>query len=175
MEASASGRATANRGHHGVPGVMFLQPKSYLRKTKMNEWNCLKVWQTYVDDISDELSDQIVLRAKLFEIKWKRKLAELLLIMNYCHRAYWKVITACLLYLTLPATVASAERRFSKLKLIKTYLRRTISQVWLSSPAMLSIENWRLNDINTDDYRQVYECESSLEEILIRLLSFRLQ
>lgn len=43
--------------------------------------------------------------------------------------------------LTTPVTVASAERSFSKLKLIKTYLRSTMSQERLNSLAILSIEN----------------------------------
>lgn len=42
--------------------------------------------------------------------------------------------------LTLPVTVAHAERSFSKLKLIKSYLRSTMSQERLSGLATLSIE-----------------------------------
>ncbi|XP_022874211.1 zinc finger MYM-type protein 1-like [Olea europaea var. sylvestris] len=41
--------------------------------------------------------------------------------------------------LTIPVTVASVERSFSKLKLIKTYLRLTMSQQRLNGLAMLSI------------------------------------
>ena len=36
--------------------------------------------------------------------------------------SYSDVLTACLLFLTLPITVASAERSYSKYKLIKNYL-----------------------------------------------------
>lgn len=43
--------------------------------------------------------------------------------------------------ITMPVTVASAERSFSRLKLIKTYLRSTMSQERLSCLAQLSIEN----------------------------------
>jgi hypothetical protein len=43
--------------------------------------------------------------------------------------------------LTIPVTVASGERSFSKLKLIKTYLRSTMAQDRLVGLAMLSIEN----------------------------------
>ena len=39
-----------------------------------------------------------------------------------------------------PITVASGERSFSKLKLIKTYLRSTIAQERLNSLSLLSIE-----------------------------------
>ena len=43
--------------------------------------------------------------------------------------------------LTIPVTVASGERSFSKLKLIKTYLRSKMTQDRLSSLGTLSIEN----------------------------------
>ena len=46
-----------------------------------------------------------------------------------------------MLFCTLPVTVAEAERSFSKLKLIKTYLRSTIAQERLDSLAIISIEN----------------------------------
>ncbi|XP_025198869.1 zinc finger MYM-type protein 1-like [Melanaphis sacchari] len=45
------------------------------------------------------------------------------------------------LLLTLPVTVASGERSFSKLKLIKTYLRSTMANERLVSLSVLSIEN----------------------------------
>ena len=42
--------------------------------------------------------------------------------------------------LTIPVSVASAERSFSKLKLKKSYLRSTISQQRLNGLVLLSIE-----------------------------------
>ena len=45
------------------------------------------------------------------------------------------------IYLTTPVAVASVERSFSKLKLIKTYLRSIISQERQNNLAMLFIEN----------------------------------
>ena len=51
------------------------------------------------------------------------------------------VTTALRILLTIPITVALAERSFSKLKLIKTYLRSTMSQNRLVGLAQISIEN----------------------------------
>ncbi len=52
------------------------------------------------------------------------------------------VVTVFKIFLTLPVTVAaSAERSFSKLKLIKNYMRSTMSQDRLSGLSILSIEN----------------------------------
>ena len=53
--------------------------------------------------------------------------------------------------LTIPVTVASAERSFSKLKLLKSYLRSTMSQERLSGLAMIAIENEILESINCEE------------------------
>ena len=61
---------------------------------------------------------------------------------------YSKLLSAVVIFVTLPVTVASAERSFSKLKLIKNYLRSSISQDRMDSLAIISIENkeaWSLN------------------------------
>ena len=57
--------------------------------------------------------------------------------MDGCYPNAW---IAYRLLLTIPVTVACAERSFSKLKLIKSYLRSTMSQDRLNDLAMLSIE-----------------------------------
>ena len=49
--------------------------------------------------------------------------------------------------LTIPVIVASAERSFSKLKLIKSYLRSTMSQERLSELAILLIEDKMLEEL----------------------------
>lgn len=45
------------------------------------------------------------------------------------------------IFCTLPVTVAGGERAFSKLKLVKNYLRSTMSQDRLNSLAILSVES----------------------------------
>ena len=63
------------------------------------------------------------------------------LIENNRFTTFLNVFIALRIYLTMPITVASGERSFSKLKLIKTYLRSTVAQERLSSLSMLSIES----------------------------------
>ena len=48
-------------------------------------------------------------------------------------------------------SVASCERSFSKLKLIKSYLRSTMGQSRLSDLAILSIESDTVKDIDFDE------------------------
>ncbi|XP_065663687.1 zinc finger MYM-type protein 1-like [Hydra vulgaris] len=66
--------------------------------------------------------------------------------LNYVYKeelqeTYSNLVIALRIILTSPVTVASAERSFSKLKLIKTFHRSTMVDERLSSLAMLSIEN----------------------------------
>lgn len=57
-----------------------------------------------------------------------------------------KSLKAFYLFLTLPVTVASAEKLFLKLKLMKSYLRNTMSQLRLNGLAKISI------DVSIDQY-----------------------
>ena len=50
--------------------------------------------------------------------------------------------------LTILVTVASAERRFSKLKLLKSYMRTTITQERLNYLVTIALEGDMLEQIN---------------------------
>ncbi|KAI6648617.1 hypothetical protein LOD99_7974 [Oopsacas minuta] len=64
---------------------------------------------------------------------------------------FCNVCTALRRFCTLPVTVASAERSFSKLKLIKNFLRSTMSQGRLNDLVMLCIEAERAKRIDFRD------------------------
>ena len=51
---------------------------------------------------------------------------------------------------TMPVTMALAVRSFSKLKLLKNYLRSTISQERLNELAILCIDKRLLDEIDID-------------------------
>jgi len=63
---------------------------------------------------------------------------------------YPNISVAYRILLTVPVTVASAERSFSKLKLLKNYLRSTMSQERLNGLAMCTIEKDILDTIDLD-------------------------
>ena len=68
------------------------------------------------------------------------------------------------LFLILPVTVATAERSFSKLKILKNYLRNTMTEDRLSELAVLAIESKETRKINVgkiiSDFAQMRQEES---------------
>lgn len=78
-----------------------------------------------------------------------KDLAKMLIVENNAITASFpEVCTALLMILTIPVTVATAERSFSKLKLIKNYLRSSMGQDRLCELGLLSIENKRARKMN---------------------------
>uniref|UniRef100_A0A8I6XZ00 HAT C-terminal dimerisation domain-containing protein n=1 Tax=Hordeum vulgare subsp. vulgare TaxID=112509 RepID=A0A8I6XZ00_HORVV len=53
--------------------------------------------------------------------------------------------------LTIPVTVALAERSFSKLKLLKSYMRTTMTQQRLNDLAIIALESEVLEKIDYED------------------------
>ncbi|KAK0155352.1 Zinc finger MYM-type protein 1 [Merluccius polli] len=70
---------------------------------------------------------------------------------NQLQEVYPNLWIALRIALTLPVTVASAERSFSKLKLIKTYLRSSMGQERLSGLAVISINRDVAQKLSYDD------------------------
>ena len=57
------------------------------------------------------------------------------------YEIFGNICVALRIFCTLPVTVASAERSFSKLNLIKNFMRSTMTQKRLNDLAILSIES----------------------------------
>jgi hypothetical protein len=77
-------------------------------------------------------------------------------ILNFLkrHECFPNATIAYRILLTIPVTVASAERSFSKLKLLKTYLRTTMTQERLNALALIALESGVLDKI---DYEYIIE------------------
>ena len=95
---------------------------------------------------SDEMSAELQRFVLILQKKRNLNLNTVQDFLNYLLKThlfelYPNVYIALRILLTCPVTVASAERSFSKLKLIKTFNRTSMTDSRLSSLAMLSIEN----------------------------------
>ena len=88
-------------------------------------------------------------KEKIAHLKSAKEMASFLIIENASlATSYPDVCTAYMMYLTVPVTVATAERSFSKLKLIKNFLRSSMSQERLSGLSLLSIEHERAKTLD---------------------------
>ncbi|KAK8291657.1 hypothetical protein V6Z11_D06G072400 [Gossypium hirsutum] len=70
-------------------------------------------------------------------------------------------------FLTVPMIMASSERSFSKLKLIKTYLRSSMSQERLNGLTILSVEKDFLENIDVDVIINDFASRNALQVIFL--------
>ncbi|XP_065672003.1 zinc finger MYM-type protein 1-like [Hydra vulgaris] len=107
--------------------------------------------QLYLSDLEDEFTDEFLLFPQMFNdgklVSDKIKLQ----IDNKLIASFPNVNIAFRIYLSILGTNSEGERSFSKLKLIKNYLRSTMGQARLSSLALLSIENELMREMTFED------------------------
>ena len=127
----------------------ILQPRELTTATDDELYSkATKLQLQYSTDISTSFFEQLqsfrlVLKQEIKKKNTIKELSHLLIIENMS-------LATSLLFLTLPVTVATAERSFSKLKLIKNYLSSTMLQDRLSGLAILSIENERAKQMDVE-------------------------
>ncbi|KAJ8348815.1 hypothetical protein SKAU_G00274040 [Synaphobranchus kaupii] len=100
----------------------------------------------YAEDVSTSeqvLDEFLSFRAMCNELEIKFNTTEAVLPFMVCNdmdRAFPNISILYRIYATLPVTSANAERSFSRLKLIKNYLRACMKEGRLSNLTLLSIE-----------------------------------
>lgn len=73
------------------------------------------------------------------------------ILKNNLVETFPNITVALRILLTLPVSVASGERSFSKLELIKNYLRSSMGQERLNNLAIISIENEIVTSLDIGD------------------------
>ena len=110
----------------------------YSLKKKCLNLECFLTHETYSDIDGLNLFSELKVLKEVLQINENSPIN----VLNYIKRLEY-FSNACIAFrilLTILVTVAPAERSFSKLKLIKSYLRSTMSQKRLSRLTILSIE-----------------------------------
>ena len=107
---------------------------------------------TYKDDINSDFPRQMLSLKSFIKYEKLNTIKHLgsFIINNDLSSNFPDVLSACIIFLTMPITVAGAERSFSKLKLIKNYLRNSCGQERLSGIAILNIEKERTKTLNIE-------------------------
>jgi hypothetical protein len=115
--------------------------------------NCIKFVKTFSSDglsdvdVNDMISELAVLQSTLPD-----RPISAMEIFQFVTEAdcYPNISIAYRILFTMPVTVASTERTFSKLKLLKNYLRSVMSQERLNGLATLCIEKKLLDEIDIE-------------------------
>lgn len=133
----------------------FLYLKYLLHLSDVDlELAATKLQQTYSSDIGLDFVSEVRSFRREFskELETTKTVSDILkLIMSSpITSSIPELATACALFANLPVTVARV-RSFSKLKIIKMYLRSTILQDRLDGLALLAIENECAKQLINDD------------------------
>ncbi|XP_063308419.1 52 kDa repressor of the inhibitor of the protein kinase-like [Pelobates fuscus] len=109
----------------------------------------------YPEDLTVSLLSEIQHLRKVFDATFASSLGPLDLLKSIyklqLEGIFGEVCIALRIFATLPLSVAEGERAFSKLSLIKNYLRSTMSETRLNSLAILSIEHELARTLNFKD------------------------
>lgn len=108
----------------------------------------IKLYSEFIDD--NNLKGEYELWQQMWHNKDKVDLpSNVLDALHYCNKEFFPNIYKLLqIFATLPITTSSSERSFSKLKLLKSYLRSTMTESRLTGLALMNIH--KDIDINVD-------------------------
>lgn len=116
-----------------LKGFQNLFPKT-LEMTTIEKDEFISLIDFYNDDLADNNKDILVSELKL----WQRKILALdkqptnaMDALVICNNMYPNIYKLLQILATLPVSTTSSERSFSSLKRIKTYLRNTMSEVFI--------------------------------------------
>lgn len=114
---------------------------------------CLHLESKLKNDDSDVDGNDLFAELKFLRKRLPKEKDTAIAILNFLKRMNC-FPNACIAYrilLTIHVTVASAKRSFSKLKLLKSYLRSTMLQTRLNGLALISIENELLEKLDYEN------------------------
>lgn len=106
--------------------------------------SCRNLKSKYSKDLSEDFEKQMLHLKSIYSATFSVSLTPIELLNRIydmkLESIYGDICIALRIFCTLPVSVAGGERSFSKLKIIKNYMRSTMSQERLNNLAILSIE-----------------------------------
>ena len=110
----------------------------------------------YKDDVSDDLVQEIIDLKSIHPANFGEQALPPFELLNKLYEyklqpLFCNCSIALRIFCTIPATVAEAERSFSKLKSIKNYLRTTMTQQRISDLGILAIEHETARKVDYDN------------------------
>ncbi|XP_022870439.1 uncharacterized protein LOC111389726 [Olea europaea var. sylvestris] len=138
---------------HAIDLLQGLRLRSATLSSLLNSCMNLEKYLEH-DGLSDISGDDLCSELQVLKIYLPNEATKAIEVLNYLKTldvCFPNAYIAYKILLTVPVTVASAERNFSKLKLIKTYLRSTMSQERLNGLTMLSIEKEMVKQLSYSD------------------------
>jgi hypothetical protein len=119
-------------------------------------------YQTYQTDVSGNLPGQIL----CFRSSSKEDIKDMSTVQDIANYIYLlesdivdsfpDIYSSCVIFLTIPVTVDSAERSFSKLKLIKSSSANSMTQERLMNRSILNIDHQRALEMNIEPLITVF-------------------
>ncbi|CAL9021686.1 unnamed protein product [Prunus brigantina] len=138
----------------GIFGFLF-DPKNLFQMNYIRLRECCRNLEAALthDNESDINADDLFSELEVLQMYLPKETKTAIEVLEFVKvvDCFPNVSIAYRIILTLPVTVASAERSFSKLKLIKSYLRSTMSQERLNGLAILCIEKNMLEIIDFEE------------------------
>lgn len=147
------GRRFSNTNCNIMQGVQALNPSS---PTFLREEAVLLLAEAYDSNIYDLKNELHQTRRVLDRQKGEKEspttLMEFTQFLEPYQDVFYELFRLSKIAVVLPVSSASCERSFSSLRLIKTYLRSTMTEKRLSSLAVLSIESKRTRALDLDKF-----------------------
>uniref|UniRef100_A0A8C4F7V8 HAT C-terminal dimerisation domain-containing protein n=1 Tax=Dicentrarchus labrax TaxID=13489 RepID=A0A8C4F7V8_DICLA len=147
------GRRFSNTNCNIIQGDQALNPSS---PTFLREEAVLLLAEAYdsnIEDLKHELhQSRRVLDRKKGEKESPTTLMEFTQFLKPYEDVFYELFRLCKIAVVLPVSSASCEQIFSSLRLIKTYLRSTMTEKRLSSLTVLSIESKRTEALDLDTF-----------------------
>jgi len=135
--------------------------------------NCLDL-QNYLNDIvASELYEELLIFCHTMkENSTPKKTLSFLKIMPGAFTAFPNIVISLRILLTIPITSTSAERSFSKLKIIKNYLRNIKFQKRLTEFTTIAIEIKTASTFNFKDIIELFVSKKSSKNFKYKFCFF---